>query len=213
MEAEELSKMAEEHAHETHLSHFDRQVAMTMAIMAALLAVMTMMSHRAISESLSLQVEASSLRTEANIYHTRASDEWAYYQAKNIRSTEYQGFLAMLDALSKDPVVGESRSRQLQENWGAEVRKYEGVELPKLKASAENLVNQALRYEGEAGEALKRSVGAHLRGERLELAELGVELGLVLCSLAVLTKGHNFWYGGIAAGAVGVLISLTALSL
>ncbi len=213
MEAEEMTRIVEEHAHESHLSPFDRQVAMTMAIMAALLAVMTMLSHRAIGESLALQVEASSLRTEANIFHTRASDEWAYYQAKNIRSTEYQGFLAMLDALAKDPMAGEGRSRELQEDWGAEVRKYEGVELPKLKASAESLVNQALRYEGEAGEALKRSVAVHVRGERLELAELGVELGLVLCSLAVLTKGNNFWYAGIAAGALGVLISLSAISL
>jgi hypothetical protein len=213
MEAEEMTKIVEEHAHEAHLSPFDRQVAMTMAIMAALLAVMTMLSHRAIGESLALQVEASSLRTEANIYHTRASDEWAYYQAKNIRSTEYQGFLAMLDALAKDPMAGESRSRELQENWGAEVRKYEGVELPKLKASAESMVNQALHYEGEAGQELKRSVEAHVRGERLELAELGVELGLVLCSLAVLTKGRNFWYAGIAAGLLGVLFSLTTISL
>src|SRR5579885_1800740 len=112
MEADELTKMAEEHAHETRLSPFDRQVAMTMAIMAAVLALMTMLSHRAISESLSLQVEASSLRTEANIYHTRASDQWAYYQAKNIRSTEYQGFLALLDALSKSPMTGQSKSQE-----------------------------------------------------------------------------------------------------
>jgi putative heme degradation protein len=213
MEADELTKMAEEHAHEAHLSPFDRQVAMTMAIMAAALALMTMLSHRAIGESLSLQVEASSLRTEANIYHTRASDQWAYYQAKNIRSTEYQGFLALLDALSARPAAGENRSRQLHEQWGASVHKYEGVELPQLRAAAERLVNQALQYEAEAGAALQRSFEAHARGERLELAELGVELGLVLCSLAVLTKGRNFWYAGIAAGAAGVLVSLTALVL
>lgn len=213
MEADELTKMAEEHAHETRLSPFDRQVAMTMAIMAAVLALMTMLSHRAIGESLSLQVEASSLRTEANIYHTRASDQWAYYQAKNIRSTEYQGFLALLDALSKGPAAGQNRSRQLQEQWGANVRKYEEVELRQLKAGAQRLVNQALQYEAEAGKALRRSFAAHARGERLELAELGVELGLVLCSLAVLTKGRKFWYAGIAAGAAGVLVSLTTLGL
>lgn len=212
MESEELTRIVEEHGHETHLSPFDRQVAMTMAIMAALLAVMTMLSHRAISESLSLQVEASSLRTEANIYHTRASDEWAYYQAKNIRSTEYQGFLALLGAVSTQPAAG-NRNRQLQEQWGASVRKYEDVELPQLKASAERLVNQALQYEREAATALHRGFAAHARGERLELAELGVELGLVLCSLAVLTKGRNFWYAGIAAGLLGVLVSVTVLSL
>jgi hypothetical protein len=213
MELEELGKMVEEQVEEVRLTPFDRHVAMTMAIMAALLAVMTMLSHRAISESLSLQVEASSLRTEANIYHTRASDEWAYYQSKNIRSTQYQGFLALLDALSKDPIVGESKSKELQEQWGADVRKYEGVELPQLKATAERLVNQALQYEGKAADALHHSFEAHDRGERLELAELGVELGLVLCSLAVLTKGHGFWYAGIAFGALGTLVGIVAMGL
>jgi len=213
MEVEELSKMVEEHSEEHRLTPFDRQVAMTMAIMAALLALMTMLGHRAISESLSLQVEASSLRTEANIYHTRASDQWAYYQAKNIRSTEYQGFLALLDALSKDPIVGESRSKQLQERWGADVRRYEDVELPQLKAGAQGLVNQALQYEGKAAEALHRSFEAHHRGERLEIAELGVEMGLVLCSLAVLTKGRNFWYAGIAVGALGTAVGAIAIWL
>jgi len=35
----------------------------------------------------------------------------------------------------------------------------------------------------------------------------------VLCSLAVLTKGPRFWYAGIAAGVLGALITLTAMSL
>ena len=42
------------------------------------------------------------------------------------------------------------------------------------------------------------------------LAELGVELGLVLCSLAVLTKRPPFWYSGLTAAAVGVLLAGSA---
>ncbi len=213
MEAQELSKIIEEHHEEGRLTPFDRHVAMTMVMVAAVLAVITLMSHRADSEALSLQVEAASLRTQANIYHTRASDEWAYYQAKNIRSTEYQGFLGMLDALSKDPAVGEHRSRELQEQWGAEVRRYEGTELPQLKVAAERMVNQALGLEARAGDAIRRSYQAHLRGERLDVAELAAEMALVLCSLAVLTKGPRFWYAGIAAGALGALIALGAMAL
>ena len=40
-----------------------------------------------------------------------------------------------------------------------------------------------------------------------------VELALVLCSLAVLTKGPRFWYAGIAAGVLGALIGLTSVML
>ena len=211
MEAEELTKLVEEEQ-EGKLSPFDRNVAMTMVLIAALLAVITLLSHRTDAEVLSLQVEAANLRTEANIYHTRASDQWAYYQAKNIKSTEYQTFLAMLDAL-KPPMTGDHKTTELEENWGAKVRKYEGTELPQLKASAQQLVNQALRFEGESGQAVRRSYEAHARGERLDLAELAVELALVLCSLAVLTKGPSFWYAGIAASALGALIGVTALIL
>jgi type II secretory pathway pseudopilin PulG len=214
MDAEELSKIVEEHQEhedEGKLTPFDRHVAMTMVIIAAVLAVITLLSHRADSEALKLQVEANSLRTEANIYHTRASDQWAYYQAKNIRSTEYQGFLGLLDALSKEPMTGDHKSLELQEQWGAEVRKYEGVELPQLKASAEQLVKQAIDFEGRSGQAIHRSLQATRRGERLDLAELAVELALVLCSVAVLTKDSRFWYAGIGAGGLGSLIALFAL--
>jgi hypothetical protein len=206
-----LTKLVEEEQ-EGKLSPFDRNVAMTMVLIAALLAVVTLLSHRTDAEVLSLQVEAANLRTEANIYHTRASDQWAYYQAKNIKSTEYQAFLAMLEAL-KPPLTGDHKTMELEENWGAKVRKYEGTELPQLKASAEQLVNQALRYEAESAQAVRRSYEAHHRGERLDLAELAVELALVLCSLAVLTKGPRFWYAGIAASALGALIGVTALML
>jgi Domain of unknown function (DUF4337) len=211
MEAEELSKVVEEHE-EHRLTPFDRQVAMTMAILAAGLALVTMLSHRANTESLRQQMEANSLRTEANIFQTRASDQWAYYQAKNIRSTAFQGFLGMLDALAKDP-FNAHRNFELQEEWGSEVRQYEGTELPQLKSSAEHLVNQAIKFEGQADHAVRASYDAHRQCERLDLSELALELGLVLCSLGVLTKGHGFWYAGIGAGAVGALIAAIAMAL
>jgi hypothetical protein len=210
MEAEELEKMAEE-AREGKLSGFDRQVAMTMAIIAAVLAVTTMLGHRAQTETLSLQEEANSLRTEANIYHTRASDQWAFYQAKNIRSVEYEGFVGLLDVFGKTGPGGDRKSQQLAEQWGSKVRKYEATELPQLKADAEKLVAQAQGTEAKADEATRHSHDTHRQGERFDLAELGAELALVLCSLAVLTKSKSFWYSGIVAGVVGVVIAISAL--
>src|SRR5262249_57195037 len=91
-----------EHAeHVQHQAHdpFDRRVAMTMAIAAAVLAGVTMFSHRAHNETLRLLNEASlleadagkvkteidTLHTKANIAHTKASDQWGYFQAKKNR--------------------------------------------------------------------------------------------------------------------------------
>src|SRR5579862_1832248 len=71
--AEELQEHAE-HAHEP----FDKRVAATMAIIAAVLAVVSVLGHIATSEELLSQ--------------QKASDQWAYYQAKSIR--RYQSEVA-----------------------------------------------------------------------------------------------------------------------
>jgi hypothetical protein len=210
MDAEELSKMAEE-AEEGKLTPFDRKVAMTMAIIAAALAAVTMLSHRAHTETLSFQEEANSLRTQANIFHTRASDEWAFFQAKNIRSVEYQGFLGLLKVLPKAAGTDDRASAQLAQDWNSKVERYELTELPALKSEAEKLVSQAHAMEAKAQEAVARSYEVHHQGERLDIAELAIELALVLCSLAVLTKAPSFWYSGIAAGLVGLVIATVTL--
>src|SRR5262245_18302235 len=94
-----------EHLH--HAAHFPfrRRVAMTMAIVAAFLACVSMLSHRAHNETLRLQAEANRLQTEANILHTQATDQWNFYQAKNIRNHEYQVYLKLLPVLAKDPAA------------------------------------------------------------------------------------------------------------
>ncbi len=66
MEPQELSEVAE-HVHRP----LDRIIGVTMAIVAALLAVVTLMGHR--------------LHTEEVVMETKAADGWAYYQAKNGR--------------------------------------------------------------------------------------------------------------------------------
>ena len=54
--------------------------------------------------------------------------------------------------------------------------------------------------------------GRH-RADRFDLGELGVELGLVLCSVAILTKRSLFWLIGMNATLVGVAVAATAFFL
>jgi hypothetical protein len=209
---EELLRQVEE-AREAS-SAFDRRVAMSMAIVAAMLALVTMLGHRAHNETLRLQAEANHLRTQANIYHTEASDQWTYYQAKNIRSSEDQFFLALLSVIDKQPGPDAARrSAELRNQWDAETKRYQQRELPALRAKAQALEGQARQSETAAERAIEASYEAHHQGDRLDYAELGVELSLVLMSLAVLTKREPFWYAGIVAGAVGVAIAGWAVML
>jgi hypothetical protein len=194
---------------EQRLDPFDRRVAMTMAIIAAVLACVTMLSHRAHDESLSLLAEANRLTTSANIHHTEASDQWGYYQAKNNRSSQLEASLGLLLALGRAPGAYVRRDETVK-TWTGEIRRYRETEMPALKFKAEALVKEAheLEYESEAKRV--ESYQARRRGDRLDLAELAVELALVLCSIAVLTKQPSFWYAGIASGVIGVIIALSA---
>src|SRR5437879_2401487 len=75
-----------EHAeHAVHASHdeFNKRVTMSIAIVAAVLACVTMLGHRAHNETLILQGEALDLTTKASIKSTEAADKWQYYQSKN----------------------------------------------------------------------------------------------------------------------------------
>jgi uncharacterized MnhB-related membrane protein len=194
---------------EQRLDPFDRRVAMTMAIIAAVLACVTMLSHRAHDESLSLLAEANRLTTSANIHHTEASDQWGYYQAKNNRSSQLEASLGLLSALGKAPGA-DARSSETAKTWTDEIRKYRETDMPALKIKAEALVKEAHELEYESEGKRVESYQARRRGDRLDLAELAVELALVLCSIAVLTKQPSFWYAGIASGVIGVIIALSA---
>jgi uncharacterized protein DUF4337 len=187
----EVHEQVEHHQHAAH-SPFDRRVAMTMTIVAAMLACMTMLGHRAHNETLRLGAEAGTLQTQA-------SDKWSYYQAKNIREHEYKAYLQLVAVLAKDP-MHEEKTKSAVADWSKQVAKYE-AELPKLKEEAEELEKEAARLKAE-------SHHHHARAMKLDFGELGVELALVLCSVAVLTKRSWFWYAGIIAGAIGLIVGL-----
>lgn len=207
LKPEGLDRPGEEAEH--RLDPFDRRVAMTMAIIAAVLACVTMLSHRAHDDSLSLLAEANRRTTDANIHHTEASDQWGYYQAKNTRSTQLEASLALLSALGKAPGA-DVRVADTAKKWSDEVRKYRETDLPALKIKAEALDKRGRELEFESEGKTAESYEARHRGDRLDLAELAVDLALVLCSIAVLTKLPSFWYGGIASGVVGAIIALSA---
>ncbi len=186
----------EEVEHTQHAVHdtFTRKVATTMVIIAAMLAAVTLLSHRSHTETLRLQ-------TLANVRHTQASDIWTFFQAKNIRKYQYTMFLEMAGLLPTDAAKPENRAA-VEKGWADRIVRYE-EELPPLQARARALEEEAEEYQ-------KKSTHVHHQADRFDLGELCVELGLVLASLAVLTRRRLFWLvGGIVAGA-GVIIASTA---
>jgi hypothetical protein len=215
-----------EHAeHAQHHAHnpFDRRVAVTMAILAAILAGVTLVSHRGHTKTLQLATEASSL-------HTQATDVWNLYQAKNIRSHEFQSYLFLEELLAKDGVKQDDASMAMRHYWIDQVNKYEGEGFwPKFKASvlgakdghettAKKLAEkkselkhgqlaehyaQAKSLEAEAKKHEDMSQEVHHDVTWVDYGHLGLELALVFCAVAVLTKQKQFWLTGIGFGLIG----------
>ena len=69
-EAQELQEHAEHGSHESSL----RPVALTMTVLAVLVAITTVLGHRT--------------HTEAILNQDRATDQWNYYQAHKIRAND-----------------------------------------------------------------------------------------------------------------------------
>lgn len=170
---------------ETHHAHEDHPlvlpVSITMSILAVLIAGATLLSHRAHTEELLLQSEAT--------------DQWAYYQAKNGR---YHGMQNTAD------VIG-IMIPQDKEKAEAVLKKYE-KEIGRYDSDKEDISEKAQELERER-DLMSR------RADRYDGGEAFLEIGLVICSITMLTKRKGFWFAGMLLGIAGIVLALTGLFL
>ena len=82
-------------------------VSLTMAILAVLVATVSLLGHRAHTEEILLQ--------------TRATDQWAYYQAKNMRRNNLEALDDVLTALENTKA---ERAQEVQKHFHEEIDKY-----------------------------------------------------------------------------------------
>src|SRR5580698_515656 len=113
-EVGELKEHAEEAAHEPSLA----PVTLTMAILAVVIATVTLLGHRA--------------HTEEVLIQTKAADQWAYYQAKEIRRRNYELFL---DELSVFSLQDAKQVEAIREKYKKQVDRYSD-ELKEIEADA-----------------------------------------------------------------------------
>jgi hypothetical protein len=70
-----------------------------------------------------------------------------------------------------------------------------------LKTQGDKLTTAIKTYGEEAHKC-------HHRADFFDYGELGVELSLILCSIALLAKDRRFWYTGVAAAILGCGVAL-----
>jgi hypothetical protein len=166
---EELQEHAE-HAREP----FDRNVALTMAVIAAVMAIVS--------------VRGEILTTEELLNQQKASDQWAFYQAKDIRRYESDIARDMMAALSAGP---------------AAINKY-AANVDRYDKDRGDIQAEAKKFEEES-----RVHGA--QALRTHLGQVFLEIGIVLASLAILTKRRPMWFASMLSALAGVGVAATAL--
>jgi hypothetical protein len=176
-ELNELQEHAEHAKHDPTLA----PVSVTMAILAVLVAVVSLLGHRSHTEEVVLQA--------------KSSDQWAYYQAKNIRrhTDEFFTDLTSVQSTTNAPALAKLRDKYSQE-------------AARYKDEQKQIEDQARELEAEV-------VKERNRADRFDLAEVFLEVGLVITSIMLLSGRRIFWWAGIALGAIGMVLTATVFLL
>jgi hypothetical protein len=176
--SEELHELQEHAEHARHNPSL-APVSLTMAILAVLVAVVSLLGHRSHTEEILLQ--------------SKASDQWAYYQAKNIRRHTDEIF-SDLTAIttSNDPgALG-----RLRDKYKMEADRYKD-EQSDIQAEAKRLEEEVLVQQR--------------RADRFDFGEVFLEIALVITSITLLSGRRTFWYLGLLLGTIGLIAAGTAL--
>lgn len=172
-ELNELQEHAEHAKHDPTLA----PVSVTMAALAVMVAVVTLVGHRAHTEEVVLQA--------------KSSDQWAYYQAKNIRRHEDE---IVADVTSVQPTTDASALAKVREKYSGEASRY--------KDEQKEIEDKAHEMENEVGLEQRRA-------DHYDLAEVFLDVGLVITSITLLSGRRLFWYLGMSLGVVGAVIAVT----
>jgi len=176
---EELNEL-KERAEKAHEEKGLAPVSMTMAVAAVLVATISLLGHRAHTEEILLQ--------------NKTTDEWAYFQAKNLRLNNLQALDDVMGALEGK----NEKAEQVQKRFDADIEKY-GEEKNEIQREARGLEDE-LRHETR-------------RADRFDLAEVFLEISLVVTSITLLTGRKHYWMLGIALAAAGIVVATTVLFL
>ncbi len=175
-EVHELHEHAE-HGHAPGMA----PVSFTMALLAVLVAAVTLLGHRSHTEEILLQ--------------NRTTDEWAYYQAKNLRRNNLEALRDVMGALQ-----------------GKDADKVEAVE-KKFEGSIEKYADEQKEIENEARALESELKQMARRADRFDIGEVLLEIGLVITSITLLTGKRLYWKLGMGFGVLGIIAAASAYAV
>jgi hypothetical protein len=196
--ADLIAEIHEERAENEAADSFRNRAALLIAILAAVLAVGGLGGGNATDDMVANNI--------------KASDTWSFYQAKNVRQTMYEieadKLKDQLAAGSVAPAERASAEARLKD-YESTVARYDSEPDPKDPSRGEG--KKELSARAKTFEAAFDQASA--RDNNFDLAEVALQLALVLGSVAILAVNRWIFGLSLALGIVGSLLTLNGFLL
>ena len=163
-----------------------RWISVSTAIFAVIAAIAALQSGSLVNEAL-VQKNESILR------QAQASDQWAYYQAKGIKSTQAQ---ATAEVLALHPAGVAAAVK-----WKAAAARYAGQQVA-LKTKADALEKQRDARSQESEHLMHRH-------HTFAYCVTFTQVAIALAAIAALTRRRSMWYLSLLLGLVGLGLFLS----
>jgi hypothetical protein len=199
--AELISEIKEERAEAEASEKFRNMAALIIAIMAMLLAVGSLGGGNA---------------TDDMVYgNIKASDTWAFYQAKNVRQTAYRIAADRLEVELADPSVNATERRAMEaqlQKYRETIARYDNE--PDPQAPTDSLKGEGkkqLAAQARSFEAIRER--ASDQDGNFDYAEVFLQLAIVLGSVAILASSRAVLTMSLVLGAIGAVLMINGFLL
>jgi hypothetical protein len=191
MEAQETAELIEQSAHGNKQQN---RSALTISILAMVLAIASLGGSNAMKEA-----------TQENIL---AANAYAFYQAKNIRQTDYKIAATDLELqMAREPNMN-ANAKALYEKKIADYKKnierYESE--PETKEGKKELMARAKEHEAVRDHAMQQDPW-------FDYAEGALQIAIVLLSVSIVASMPVLYWAGTCLGALGFLSTLNGYFL
>jgi uncharacterized protein DUF4337 len=181
MNVEELKEGAE-HAHHSG----EKKIGLTMAVVAVLLAMATLLGHRAHTEEVVLQGDRNT--------------QWVNFDTKRMQRTLHEDFATLSASLPG----AQEKAAEFKEKAKIEREGEPGKDGGPAKEGTEKIRERALELDAEMKVTQKRA-------DFYDASELFLEISIVLCSISLLAGSRVYWQASFLTTAIGLGIALWGL--
>ena len=136
-----------------------------------------------------------SFSTRSILNQSKASNQFAYYQAKSIKGYQYEMAKEKLELELK--VQGPKVSKEIAGEYQTKIAEY-GKKIANYETEKADIIKEAKQFEVLRDDAQKH-------GYPFGIAVIFLQIAILLSSIAALLKKQPVWWLGLGIGAIGIV--------